>query len=106
MKEYRNLGFYLSDSIYGCLFFFLTGLHFFHVSVGLVLLGIFTSTPEAIGWPISKDLIFQGVYWHFVEVIWQFIFLILYCYLAPASKDFTYLQFPSGRLLAFFSFRR
>ena len=38
IKEFRNLGFYMNDSVYGCLFYFLTGLHFFHVVVGISLL--------------------------------------------------------------------
>jgi heme/copper-type cytochrome/quinol oxidase subunit 3 len=42
IKEFRNLGFYVNDSVYGCVFFFLSGLHFFHVVVGLILLSIFT----------------------------------------------------------------
>ena len=84
IKEFRNLGFFLSDS-YGCVFFFLSGLHFFHVVVGLVILGILSSIPVAFGLSspaVSQDffyLIFQAVYWHFVEVVWQFIFLVLYC---------------------------
>ena len=38
IKEFRNLGFYMNDSVYGCLFYFITGLHFFHVVVGISLL--------------------------------------------------------------------
>merc|ERR1711972_1060676 len=49
IKEFRNLGFYVSDSVYGCVFFFLSGFHFFHVVVGLVLLGILSSIPIAFG---------------------------------------------------------
>ena len=49
IKEFRNLGFYVSDSFYGSVFFFLSGLHFFHVVVGLVILGTFSSFLEAFG---------------------------------------------------------
>merc|ERR1712187_272997 len=49
IKEFRNLGFYISDSLYGSVFFFLSGLHFFHVVVGLVILGILSSFPNAFG---------------------------------------------------------
>ena len=31
LKEFRNMAFYINDSIFGSIFFFLTGLHFFHV---------------------------------------------------------------------------
>merc|ERR1711881_790703 len=47
IKEFRNLGFYVSDSVYGCVFFSLSGLHFFHVVVGLVIIGMQTSFPGA-----------------------------------------------------------
>merc|ERR1712226_1624275 len=39
IKEFRILGLSINDSVYSSLFFFLTGLHFFHLLVGLLLLG-------------------------------------------------------------------
>merc|ERR1712226_443429 len=41
IKEFRILGLSINDSVYSSLFFFLTGLHFFHLLVGLLLLGLF-----------------------------------------------------------------
>lgn len=81
IKEFRNLGFYVSDSVYGCVFFSISGLHFFHVVVGLVIIGMQTSFPEAcVGLYIytPQDLYFtiQVLYWHFVEVVWLFLFCI------------------------------
>ena len=40
IKEFHTLAFYINDSIFGSVFFFLTGLHFFHVIVGIILIGI------------------------------------------------------------------
>merc|ERR1712130_281240 len=34
-------GLSINDSVYSCLFFFLTGLHFFHLLLGLFLLSLF-----------------------------------------------------------------
>merc|ERR1712047_2509 len=34
IKEFRIMGLSINDSVYSCLFFFLTGLHFFHLLVG------------------------------------------------------------------------
>merc|ERR1712013_548764 len=48
IKEFRNLGFYVSDSVFGCVFFFLSGLHFFHVIVGLVLIGLPCSISSSV----------------------------------------------------------
>jgi len=38
IKEFRIMGLSINDSVYSCVFFFLTGLHFFHLVVGLFLL--------------------------------------------------------------------
>merc|ERR1711967_190517 len=40
LKEFLILGLSINDSVYGSLFFFLTGLHFFHVVVGLILISL------------------------------------------------------------------
>merc|ERR1719329_582763 len=41
IKEFRIMGLSINDSVYSCVFFFLTGLHFFHLVVGLFLLSLF-----------------------------------------------------------------
>merc|ERR1712187_785439 len=41
IKEFRIMGLSINDSVYSSLFFFLTGLHFFHLFLGLLLLGLF-----------------------------------------------------------------
>merc|ERR1712093_634264 len=41
VKEFRTFGLYINDSVYSSTFFFLTGLHFCHLVVGLFLLGVF-----------------------------------------------------------------
>ena len=46
IKEFKNLGFYINDSVYGSIFFILSGLHFLHVIVGLMFLGIYSNFPE------------------------------------------------------------
>merc|ERR1711985_194872 len=40
IKEFRILGLSINDSVYSSVFFFLTGLHFFHLVVGLFLLSL------------------------------------------------------------------
>merc|ERR1712169_115386 len=37
IKEFRIMGLSINDSVYSSLFFFLTGLHFFHLLFGLIL---------------------------------------------------------------------
>merc|ERR1712084_111994 len=41
IKEFRIMGLSINDSVYSSLFFFLTGLHFFHLILGLFLLCLF-----------------------------------------------------------------
>merc|ERR1711988_1321729 len=41
IKEFRVMGLSINDSVYSSLFFFLTGLHFFHLLFGLLLLCLF-----------------------------------------------------------------
>merc|ERR1712151_728389 len=41
IKEFLIMGLSINDSVYSSLFFFLTGLHFFHLLVGLFLLSLF-----------------------------------------------------------------
>merc|ERR1712150_461477 len=41
IKEFRIMSLSINDSVYSCLFFFLTGLHFFHLSFGLFLSCLF-----------------------------------------------------------------
>merc|ERR1711904_724912 len=75
IKEYRLLGFYISDSFYSSTFYFVTGLHFSHVLVGIILLGLtFTSLYNVQLFYLNIQLF----YWHFVEVIWLVLYLIFY----------------------------
>ena len=40
IKEFQIMGFFFIDSVYNCVFFFLTGLHFFHLFLGLLLISL------------------------------------------------------------------
>merc|ERR1711869_138921 len=41
IKEFPVIALFINDSVYSSVFFFLTGLHFFHLVVGLFLLFFF-----------------------------------------------------------------
>lgn len=80
-EAYAQFGLTLSSGIYGSTFFMLTGFHGFHVFMGMTMLliqllrslrgGHFTADDhfgfEASSW-----------YWHFVDVVWVFLFLFVY----------------------------
>merc|ERR1711988_891292 len=88
IKEFRVMGLSINDSIYGSVFFFLTGLHFFHLVVGLFLLSLFfwgcsfSSKKDIMAnLRVSELHLFYNLqifYWHFLEILWLFIFLVLY----------------------------
>merc|ERR1712056_44142 len=88
IKEFRIMGLSINDSVYSSLFLFLTGLHFFHLLLGLFLLGLFfwgCSFPYKNNYFVSLRLSevhlfynLQLFYWHFLEILWLFIFLIFY----------------------------
>jgi cytochrome c oxidase subunit III len=63
--------------LFGAAFFSLTGLHMTHVTVGVVYL-----TVVAIGMKrgkfTSEDVEVSGLYWHFVDLVWMFIFPLVY----------------------------
>merc|ERR1712194_809631 len=88
IKEFRVMGLSINDSVNSCLFFFLTGLHFFHLLVGLFLLSLFFwgcsfyyQILYYISLRVSEVHLYYNLflfYWHFLEILWMFIFLVLY----------------------------
>ena len=62
------------------LYFCMTGLHGFHVIVGIIILGtLFLMTkfdhPAAKYFMVTE---MAGLYWHFVDIVWIFLFPLLY----------------------------
>merc|ERR1712190_442677 len=88
IKEFLIMGLSINDSVYSSLFFFLTGLHFFHLLVGLFLLSLFfwgCSLPSKmlsfVSLRVSEIHLFYNLmffYWHFLEILWLFIFHVFY----------------------------
>lgn len=63
--------------LFGGTFFGLTGMHMLHVTVGILYLGIM-----AFGFGTKRfkpeDVEVSGLYWHFVDLVWMFIFPLVY----------------------------
>jgi cytochrome c oxidase subunit 3 len=69
-------------STYLALYFLLTGLHALHVIGGIVVLGYFWG-PGSRMWRTEPErftnrIEIGGLYWHFVELVWIFLFPTLY----------------------------
>jgi len=58
----------------------MTGVHALHVTIGIVMLGIFALrallTPRLERLHTPVDLL--GLYWHFVDIVWVFLFPLIY----------------------------
>ena len=73
--EYQLLYFYISDSFFTSSFYLITGLHFSHVIIGIVLLSfVFTSLYNIKLFYLNIQLF----YWHFVEIIWLVLYIVFY----------------------------
>jgi cytochrome c oxidase subunit 3 len=67
---------------FGALFFFITGFHGFHVFSGVIFLliiminvmsGIYVARRN------GNEMVEKiGLYWHFVDLVWVFVFLVFY----------------------------
>lgn len=70
----------ISNSMFGTSFFTLTGFHGFHVFVGLVIIGIITILAFQGDYEQYKSSVISavGIYWHFVDIVWLFVFMIIY----------------------------
>lgn len=69
-----------ASGIFGTAFFTLTGFHGLHVLIGLLLMLVLVTKITGSGRkPIpSYAMRAIGIYWHFVDIVWIFIFLIVY----------------------------
>jgi len=67
---------------FGALFFFITGFHGFHVFSGVMFL-IIIMLNAASGLYVERRNGYEmiekiGLYWHFVDLVWVFVFLVFY----------------------------
>jgi len=80
VEEYLELTFTISDNVYCSLFFLLTGFHGMHVLVGTIFI-LVTHERIYLSHFSNKKMIGFGlalVYWHFVDIIWIFLFFFIY----------------------------
>jgi cytochrome c oxidase subunit 3 len=67
---------------FGALFFFITGFHGFHVLSGVIFLLIIclnAATDLYVARKNGYEMVEKiGLYWHFVDLVWVFVFLVFY----------------------------
>ena len=78
--EYAHAPFAFKDSIYGSTFFMATGFHGFHVLVGTIFLIVCLIRAMAGHFSPQQHFGFEAAawYWHFVDVVWLFLFFAIY----------------------------
>ena len=78
--EFRGLEFGLDENAYASLFIVTTGLHGLHVLAGL-LMSVVVQLKARLGqFDENRHLTVSifTLYWHFVDVVWIFVFSSLY----------------------------
>jgi cytochrome c oxidase subunit 3 len=78
--EYSHAAFSFSGNIYGASFFMATGFHGFHVVIGTIFLFVCLLRLNAGHFTKEKHVGFEAAawYWHFVDVVWLFLFAAVY----------------------------
>ncbi len=66
----------LYGNLFASCYFLMTGFHALHVIIGMILFGILLKQPNLEGW--HDFLENSGLYWHFVDLVWIFLFPLLY----------------------------
>jgi cytochrome c oxidase subunit 3 len=77
---YSELNLKLSTGVYGSTFFMLTGFHGFHVTIGAIMLTVMLVRAFRGHFDAEHHFAFEAAawYWHFVDVVWLLLFVLVY----------------------------
>ncbi len=66
--------------LFMCFYFFMTGMHALHMIVGLGILTVLVimTARNRFSSQYYAPLEISGLYWHFVDIVWIFLFPLLY----------------------------
>jgi cytochrome c oxidase subunit 3 len=78
--EFATNGFGLGSGVFGSTFYILTGFHGAHVLVGLAFIAIVANRARLglVSAEHHTSVEASSYYWHFVDVVWLFLFSTLY----------------------------
>ncbi len=78
--EYSHATFGFAGNIYGATFYMATGFHGFHVIIGTIFLAVCLWRAYLGDFTPKQHFGFEAAawYWHFVDVVWLFLFLTIY----------------------------
>ncbi|MGO1120243.1 cytochrome c oxidase subunit 3 [Rhodovibrionaceae bacterium A322] len=78
--EYSHAAFGFTDGVYASTFYMATGFHGFHVIVGTIFLAVCLIRAMKGHFKPNHHFGFEAAawYWHFVDVVWLFLFICIY----------------------------
>jgi cytochrome c oxidase subunit 3 len=79
--EYHHASFKITDGVYPSNFYMATGFHGAHVIIGTIFLTVCLFRARQGGFDNGKGHLgfeFAAWYWHFVDVVWLFLFVFVY----------------------------
>jgi len=78
--EYNETQFRIADRVYGRTFFIATGFHGIHVLIGTTFLLVCLGFLAKAQYTYNHHFTFEAAawYWHFVDVVWLFLFISVY----------------------------
>ena len=79
-REYKDAAYCIRDRVYGATFFVATGFHGCHVIIGSLFLLVIAGRCFLFHFSKEHHFGFEAAawYWHFVDVVWIFLFLTIY----------------------------
>lgn len=82
--EYSTCSFSINDGIFGTVFFFITGLHGAHVTIGTIMLTV--SLYRIYSYQITNTnhvgVETSILYWHFCDLVWIFVYIFVYWWIS------------------------
>lgn len=89
--EYVHAHFGFTEGIYPSTFFMATGFHGFHVLVGTIFLAVCWVRAAKGHFTPDRHFGFEAAawYWHFVDVVWLFLFCAIYVWGNTIGMDLT-----------------
>lgn len=79
-EEYAEASYAFADGVFGRTFFIATGFHGIHVIIGstYLLIRLLRITSGKLNWNHHFGFEAAAWYWHFVDVVWLFLFATIY----------------------------
>ena len=79
-EAYTEMNLTLDAGIYGTTFYMLTGFHGLHVTIGAIMLTVILVRSIKGHFTPERHFAFEAAawYWHFVDVVWLFLFIFVY----------------------------